>query len=338
MQGGDQCRFLPHAHSSYCHAELKHLLSLVPLLVAVTGRVWAAKPLKCELSEGEGAIVEVRGAGSSLPRAARAPPRHHSPPPTTPCPAHCALQLREDKKSERRAGGVGWLPDTEPLREVVREAEWALVDESGPFAVQLPVVDGRRARNECMQTSGEVFLPATEGLVETVVNQLSGLKNLGVRRTERVLPLGVAVTAIGELRAVVDHPGVYKGAVRAGGQMLALQAPQKGPFLLTRRRLPELVASVQGASAACGRLALVFFGAGASMLLAVAAHRAWVTHREEKARRRVEGARARRARDAPARRSSSGAAGGGASAAAAAGGDAAVPRLHAAGAGVREAG
>lgn len=41
-------------------AELKHLFALVPLLVAVTGRVLAPSPLKCEMSDTEAAIVEVR--------------------------------------------------------------------------------------------------------------------------------------------------------------------------------------------------------------------------------------------------------------------------------------
>lgn len=40
-------------------AELQHLLPLVPVLVAITGRVWCKTPIKCALSDEEGAIVHV---------------------------------------------------------------------------------------------------------------------------------------------------------------------------------------------------------------------------------------------------------------------------------------
>lgn len=41
-------------------ADLKQLWALVPVLIAVTGRVLAPKPYACEMSETEAAIVEVR--------------------------------------------------------------------------------------------------------------------------------------------------------------------------------------------------------------------------------------------------------------------------------------
>lgn len=58
--------------------ELKHLLNLVPVIIAVTGRVWAPKPVKCNLSDGEGAIVEVRPAFT--------PWKCSTNPPTVPLP------------------------------------------------------------------------------------------------------------------------------------------------------------------------------------------------------------------------------------------------------------
>jgi E3 ubiquitin-protein ligase MUL1 len=248
-------------------SELKHLLSAVPLLIAVVGRVLAPKPLKCELSSGEGAIVE----------------------------------LREDKKSERLATSV-WVADSSPLRKVVREAEWALGGEGG----EVPVVDGRRATGDYLQTSGDVFLPAQEGVVEQVLGQLAGHKTLGVRRSERFLPVGTVLTAVGEAYLSVDHPGAFKGAPRVGGRMLVLGAPQKGPFLLSRQRLPDMIASAQAGSRLCGVLAAWFGGIGAGMLAVSASHRVWVWHRERTTRRRVRDVVEQRARAAAAARRSDG--------------------------------
>lgn len=46
-------------HSLSNLTEMKQLWALVPILIAVTGRVLAPKPYRCEMSENEAAIVEV---------------------------------------------------------------------------------------------------------------------------------------------------------------------------------------------------------------------------------------------------------------------------------------
>lgn len=154
-----------------------------------------------------------------------------------------------------------------------------------------------------------------------VIGQLAGHKSLGVRRSERFLPIGSAVTAVGELRAVVDHPGAFKGAFRSNGKVYVLQAPQKGPFLLSRQRLPDMIAAAEGTSKWAGGLALWLVAAGSSMLLAAAAHKAWVRHKEKRARERVAAARLRRTTEA--RAAAAGAAINGAQARAAGGPEAA---------------
>ena len=55
-----RCQHCSTARADLEPADLHQLVGLVPLLVAVTGRVFADRPLKCELSDGKGAIVEVR--------------------------------------------------------------------------------------------------------------------------------------------------------------------------------------------------------------------------------------------------------------------------------------
>lgn len=47
--------------------------------------------------------------------------------------------MREEKKSERRAGGNAWVPDSQLLRETVKEAAWALGD--GRWAGQVTMLD-----------------------------------------------------------------------------------------------------------------------------------------------------------------------------------------------------
>jgi hypothetical protein len=109
------------------------------MLIAVTGRVFADKPIACELSPAQGAIV----------------------------------QLREEKKTSKRAVSASvWLTDTETLRSSIREAEWGLTDGS---KLQLPVVDGRHAEGDSLQMSGDVWTPASETAIGTIIGELGGL-------------------------------------------------------------------------------------------------------------------------------------------------------------------
>ena len=206
----------------HCGAELKHLYRLVPLLVAVTGRVWASRPVKCELSENEGVIVS----------------------------------LREEQKTEKRSQNV-WFSDSEPLRDVVRESPWALADGKGPFAVMVPVIDGRHAAagGNYLETSGDIFIPAAEGFTDQILGHVLGVKNLGIRRTERYLPVGTVLTAVGELQEVrEDQSSSMKGTFRSHDKVLVLKAPQGGPFILSKLPLPDLIASAEATSVICGKL------------------------------------------------------------------------------------
>lgn len=136
---GREARYLSTVTYVDALSELRHLVSAAPLLVAIAGRVWAPKPLKCELSEGEGAIIE----------------------------------LREERKYDQRVIAAGmWKTNSEPLREIRRETEWALVDDAGPFPVHVPVQDGRRAYGDHLQMSADVFITAETNLVDHVLSQV----------------------------------------------------------------------------------------------------------------------------------------------------------------------
>ena len=228
--------------------DIEQLIPLLPLLVAITGRVWCKEPLHCALSDQQGAIVE----------------------------------LREEKKTESRASDV-WLSGTEPLRTVVREKPWAIVQPAdavfgeqgghGAMAedlVMVPVLDGSHARGSYFVKSGEIFHPVEESIMQHVVAQVSGHRSLGTRQVERVLPTGQLVTAVGELCRVVDDPKYFEGAIRRGdGNMIALKAPSRNKkmFILSSSSFPDIIDVYRGAAASTRAASLYFIAAGSTMLL-----------------------------------------------------------------------
>ena len=257
--------------------ELESLLSVVPVLVAITGRVWCKKPINCLLSEEKGAIVK----------------------------------LREERKSESRTSDI-WIPGVEPLREVVKESPWALAQSletaflgsestSRPAepgngrhdAVMVPIVSGCEAHGRALQLSGEVFHPSNEGVFQEILGHISGHRNLGIRMTEEYLPNGCTITAIGELAAVIDDPNTtFEGAIRKDGKMYVLQAPKdRGSFILSRNSFPEIIEFYQGAAAFSGTLSTVFLSLGSSMLMTSLYRKVWVWYREQRMKRRVQEAR-----------------------------------------------
>ncbi|KAL6786013.1 hypothetical protein ACKKBG_A01055 [Auxenochlorella protothecoides x Auxenochlorella symbiontica] len=245
-------------------SDLKELASLVPLLVAVSGRVWCARPLTCELSDGEAAIVEIQ----------------------------------EEKRTERRFGAV-WVGETTPLRASVRETEWCLAEGEGGAGAQVPVLGGAGARGDALQPTGDVFLPAQEGALGALVGELAGHRALGTRVREAALAPGTQLAAVGELAAVAGRGGAFPRAVPAGdGRVLALRAPAPGggpPLLLSRLPLGELAAALAAEATACRRWAHGFALAGAAALAAAALVRLAAWRRRAAVRRRVEAARRARA-------------------------------------------
>lgn len=223
--------------------DIHELIPLLPLFVAITGRVWCKEPIPCALSDQEGVIVE----------------------------------LREEKKTESRASDV-WLSGTEPLRTVIREKPWAIVQsadavfgQQGAGAedlVMVPVLDGSHARGSYFIKSGEVFYPAEESIMQHVVAHVSGHRSLGTREVERVLPTGQLVTAVGELCRVVDDPQGFEGAIRKDGNMIVLKAPSKNAkmFMLSSSSFPEIIDLYRGAAASTRVASLYFIAVGSTML------------------------------------------------------------------------
>lgn len=81
-----------------------------------------------------------------------------------------------------------------------------------------------------------------------------GWRVMGTNRTERVLPVGMVVTAIGEVSKVKDiggHIGLNGGLLRHQGDILVMRAPQHGPFIISKRSLGSIVTSLNEVSRIC---------------------------------------------------------------------------------------
>lgn len=141
---------------------IQSVVDMLPLMVALTGTIFCKKAVSCSLSEKECAIVE----------------------------------RVEEKKVESLVNNV-WISGYETLSVDRREEVFGvLVDD-----VVVPIVRPMVLEGKYLVQSGEVFEPNSnaQSLVHHVVGQVSGHRDLGTRTTEKCLPIGAVVTAIGEL-------------------------------------------------------------------------------------------------------------------------------------------
>ncbi|CAL8467759.1 g7297 [Coccomyxa elongata] len=213
-------------------SDLKSKAHHLPVLVAVSGKVWTDAPLKCELVGRNAAIAEVR----------------------------------EEQQFMRQVNSGEWVRDQHVVRQTWREAPWCLEDASH---VRLPVIQSRLARRLHLELAGDVFTPAEKGVTQRALDQLMGWRVLGQRHKERILPVGATITAIGELAASSADTAACKGAMSLGHphSILVLQAPQGGgPFILSYEKLPEIIASLNRVSRTCKLVANCFIGVGTVLI------------------------------------------------------------------------
>ncbi|KAM5563808.1 E3 ubiquitin-protein ligase SP1 [Rosa sericea] len=160
--------------------ELAKLLdseSILPLVVAISGRVSSDTPITCEFSGLRGVVVEETDS---------------------------ALMLSMSK-----------------------EVPWYLDDGTG----RVHVVGARGATGFSLPVASEVFEESGRSLVRGTLDYLQGLKMLGVKRIERVLPTGTSLSVVGE--AVKDDIGTIR-----------IQRPHKGPFYISPKTIDQLIANL----------------------------------------------------------------------------------------------
>ncbi|XVF72480.1 hypothetical protein PTKIN_Ptkin12aG0124600 [Pterospermum kingtungense] len=103
-----------------------------------------------------------------------------------------------------------------------------IVEETDDGTAHVYVVGARGAAGFALTVGSELFEESGRSIVRGTLNYLQGLKMLGVKRIERVLPTGSSLTVVGE--AVKDDTGTIR-----------IQKPQKGPFYVTPKPIDELI-------------------------------------------------------------------------------------------------
>lgn len=166
---------------------------VLPLVVTVTGRVGSETPILCEQSGLRGVIVEETAEQHFL--------KHND------------------------AGS--WIQDSALMLSMCKEVPWYINDGTG----RVLVVGARSAAGLVLTVASEVFEESGRSLVRGTLDYLQGLKMLGVKRIERVLPTGTSLTVVGE--AIKDDIGTIR-----------IQRPHKGPFFVTPKNIDQLISNL----------------------------------------------------------------------------------------------
>jgi len=221
---------------------------VLPLVVAVSGRVSSDTPLICQQSGMRGVIVEETAEQHFL--------KHND------------------------AGS--WIQDSAVMLSVSKEVPWYLDDGTG----RVYVVGARSAAGLILTVASEVFEESGRTLVRGTLDYLQGLKMLGVKRTERVLPTGTSLTVVGE--AIRDDVGTIR-----------IQRPHKGPFYVSPKSIDQLIMNL-GKWAKLYRLASMGFATFGVFLLAKRAIQHFLERkrRHELQKRVLNAAAQRQAREA----------------------------------------
>ncbi|KAK9281011.1 hypothetical protein L1049_003903 [Liquidambar formosana] len=166
---------------------------VLPLVVTISGRVGSETPINCEHSGLRGVIVEETAEQHFL--------KHND------------------------AGS--WIQDSALMLSMSKEVPWYLDDGTD----RVYVLGARGATGLVLAVGSEVFEESGRSLVRGTLDYLQGLKMLGVKRIERVLPTGTSLTVVGEV--VKDDIGTIR-----------IQRPHKGPFYVSPKSIDQLIANL----------------------------------------------------------------------------------------------
>ncbi|KAL6505100.1 Subtilisin-like protease 1 [Orobanche gracilis] len=192
---------------------------VLPLVVTVSGRVCSDTPINCEYSGLRGVIVE---------------------------------QMAEQHFLKHNDAG-SWIQDSALMLSMCKEVPWYLDDGTG----RVHVVGARGATGLTLTVGSEVFEGSGRSLGHGTLDYLQGLKMLGVKRIERVLPTGTPLTVVGEVAT-----GMASGAVKDDVGSVRIQRPHKGPFFVSDKTIDQLIANLGKWSRLCkyASMGLTVFG------------------------------------------------------------------------------
>ncbi|KAJ0255005.1 hypothetical protein HA466_0098280 [Hirschfeldia incana] len=175
--------------------QLKELESTVlPSIIAVSGIVGSETPIKCEHSDILGVILE----------------------------------KTEEHHFLKRNWKFSWVQDTALMLPLCKEVPWFLDDGTGRVIVE----GAQSAIGFALTAGGEVLeKPEPSSLVRGTLDFLRGLKMLGIRRIERVLPIGTQLTVVGQ-------------TMKDDVWDVRIQKPDQGPFYVSPIPLDQLISKM----------------------------------------------------------------------------------------------
>ncbi|XP_078171398.1 E3 Ubiquitin ligase family protein isoform X2 [Carex rostrata] len=176
---------------------------IIPLIVSISGRVGSDSPIICEQSGLRGVIVE---------------------------------QIHEQHFLKHNDAG-SWIQDSTVMINSKKDTPWYLDDGTG----RAFIVEAGDAAGLVLTIASETFEESGRSLVRGTLDYLQGLKMLGLKKTERALLTGTALTVVGE--AVKDDIGT-----------LRIQKPHKGPFYVSPNGIDQLIENL-GKWARCYKFA-----------------------------------------------------------------------------------
>ncbi|KAG9457451.1 hypothetical protein H6P81_001959 [Aristolochia fimbriata] len=188
---------------------------VLPLVVSVSGRVGSDTPIDCSNSGLRGVIVE---------------------------------ETAEQHFLKHNDSG-SWIQDSALMLSISKEVPWYLDDGTG----RVFVVGAKGATGFVLTVASEIFEESGRSLVRGTLDYLQGLKMLGVKRIERVLPTGTSLTVVGE--AVKDDVGTIR-----------IQRPHKGPFYVSPKSIDQLIAYLGNCARWCQYASVGFTVFGAYLI------------------------------------------------------------------------
>lgn len=199
----------------------------LPMIVAVRGRTGAQEPIISDMTGTASVIAEVMEELSS--------------------------------KTQNERGE--WTSESQVVTQQRWEAAWYLTDDS---AVRVDVAGSIHA--ELIKETYEIakeFRAGQRSVCTRIIDRLTGYQPLGVRKTERCLPVNTPLTVVGE----IDRTFTEKGEAK-----YVIGRPNAGkPFYITSKSVEELRSSIKRVAKSHTWLAIGFGAVGIALL----GHRTW---------------------------------------------------------------